>query len=641
MPLAQPIYTYVIPEGFEVAEGMVVEVPFGRTDKICMGVVWRVHGETPVWEKIKPIHAVLFDMEVVDRHQRDLWAWMADYYMCTLGEVMAAALPPRLEYLDLPNRVFEEGEEFQLPALSAAQQRVFEQIRDEKRGVTLLRGVTGSGKTEVYMHLAAEVLARGGQVLVLVPEIALTTQLIQRFKRVFGDRVTAYHSKVTAPRRNKIYQTLATSAGGELIIGARSAIFLPFRRLGLIVVDEEHDASYKQATPAPRYEARDCAVMMGRMTGCGVVLGSATPSLESYHNARRGKYGYVYLGERYGGSELPRVVISNTLKAVERGERTTHFNKVLLDKLQDTLEGGRQAMLFQNRRGFAPYIECAECGAAVMCRQCNVAMTWHKDDGVLRCHYCGRSTKVPAACPTCGAAALEPRGFGTQKVEKALEELFPEARIERLDRDVAGHEGIIGRFEAGETDILVGTQMITKGFDFGGVGLVGILNADNLLAYPDFRAAERAFQTLTQMSGRGGRRGGERAEVVIQTVRPQEPLIRQVAEGDYFSMARDQLAERREFLYPPFCRLVEIRLYGRYLDTLWATANNLASRGRAVFGSMLLGPQPALVDKVKNEHILTLLLKITDLTSRRKLADLLASFTLPKSLRISCDVDPQ
>ncbi len=633
-----------------------VRVQFGKR-KHMTGIVWRTHSERPPFV-VKPVEERL-DVRLTVEQMR-FWEWLAEYYVCSLGEVMAAALPSALrpegmsaedfaERMMKPRKrrakgvfsgVLPELPET-LPVLSDAQQEAVEDVKASEKGVVLLHGVTGSGKTEIYIRLIVEELKMGRNVLYLLPEIAMGSQLVGRVREWFGERVVVYNSRMTPRQRAEAWERVAVGEEGIVVLGVRSALLLPLRNLGLIVVDEEHDRSYKQEDPAPRYCARDAAIVLGGMMGARTVLGSATPSLESYHNARRGKYGYVYLGERYGGSELPRVVISNTLKAVERGERTTHFNKVLLDKLQDTLEGGRQAMLFQNRRGFAPYIECAECGAAVMCRQCNVAMTWHKDDGVLRCHYCGRSTKVPAACPTCGAAALEPRGFGTQKVEKALEELFPEARIERLDRDVAGHEGIIGRFEAGETDILVGTQMITKGFDFGGVGLVGILNADNLLAYPDFRAAERAFQTLTQMSGRGGRRGGERAEVVIQTVRPQEPLIRQVAEGDYFSMARDQLAERREFLYPPFCRLVEIRLYGRYLDTLWATANNLASRGRAVFGSMLLGPQPALVDKVKNEHILTLLLKITDLTSRRKLADLLASFTLPKSLRISCDVDPQ
>ncbi len=650
LPLAQPIYTYVIPEGFEVAEGMVVEVPFGRTDKICMGVVWRVHGETPVWEKIKPIHAVLFDMEVVDRHQRDLWAWMADYYMCTLGEVMAAALPPRLEYLDLPNRVFEEGEEFQLPALSAAQQRVFEQIRDEKRGVTLLRGVTGSGKTEVYMHLAAEVLARGGQVLVLVPEIALTTQLIQRFKRVFGDRVTAYHSKVTAPRRNKIYQTLATSAGGELIIGARSAIFLPFRRLGLIVVDEEHDASYKQATPAPRYEARDCAVMMGRMTGCGVVLGSATPSLESYANALSGKYGYATLDERYGGAVPPEVIVSDTLRAAKRGERKSHFNKELLDRMTDTLARGAQVMLFQNRRGVAPYMECKGCGWVPHCKHCNVALTLHREK--LVCHYCGKSVPLPTECPECGSRELTPMGFGTEKIEEETAKLFPQARIVRLDRDSVTSESAFNRIvkaiEQREYDIIIGTQMITKGFDFEGVELVGVLNADNLFANPDFRAGERAYQMLMQVAGRSGRRE-KPGTVVIQTSDVENPVIEAVVSGDYEAIAQKLLSQRDAYFYPPYARIFEVELRRRG-DTaqLRRAANLLAVELRKQFGRRVLGPAAPPIDRVRGEWRMVLVVKVESGASvaeaRGTLGNALNIVTQHadfKGVRIFCHVDPQ
>ncbi len=675
---------------------------------------------------VKPVEELLEGS--LSEGQMQFWEWLADYYMCSLGEVMAAALPTALrpeglsdeefateayrptmenyvstvgdvneafeslgrapkQYkalleiaeaggVDVPRkglkadvatlralekkglvsiaqREIARGElpplPTELPVLSAAQEKASLGIRSKFANyqVVVLQGVTGSGKTEIYVRLIAEQLAAGRNVLYLLPEIAMSSQLVRRVRGWFGDRVVVYHSRLTGRRRAEVWKRVRASEGGMVVLGVRSAVLLPVRNLGLVVVDEEHDASYKQDDPAPRYHARDAAVVLARMSGAKTLLGSATPSLESYSNAAAGKYGYVELNERYGGAMMPQVMVSDTLTAVSRGERKSHFNKLLLDRLKETLVQGRQAMLLQNRRGFAPYIECGECGSVVKCGQCNVAMTWHKDDGVLRCHYCGRAQRFPTVCPACGAAALETRGFGTEKVTEEVERLFPAARVVRLDRDTAmsarRYEGTIAAFERGDADILVGTQMITKGFDFGGVALVGILNADNLLAYPDFRAGERAFQTITQMAGRCGRRD-ERGQVVIQTSQPDNPLIRQAADGDYAAMAREQLAERAEFLYPPYCRLVEVTLRHRDGARLWEAANRLAVTGRDVFGRMLLGPQPPVVDRVRGEEILALMLKVERGSSfaeaRRRLRELLADSRL-RGVRVTINVDPQ
>lgn len=722
LPVAHGVFTFAV-EG-EVAVGRMVRVQFG-TRKHVTGVVRRVHDVRPPFA-VKTVEEVL-EGSVTEKQIR-FWEWLADYYMCTLGEVMAAALPGVLRPEGLSgeeftrdvykpstesyistvgdvNEAFEslgraprqykallevaeaggvnvprkslkadaatlralEAKGFvsivtrellrgelpalpaRLPVLSSAQQMTFDEIKErfEVAQVVVLQGVTGSGKTEIYVNLIAEQLAAGRNVLYLLPEIAMSSQLVRRVTGWFGERVVAYHSRLTARQRAEAWGRVRASQGGMVVLGVRSAVLLPVQNLGLVVVDEEHDASYKQDDPAPRYHARDAAIVLAQTTGAKVLLGSATPSLESFFNARTGKYGYVELNERYGGAVMPQVMVSDTLKAVARGERTVHFNKLLLDKLSETLDAGRQAMLFQNRRGFAPYVECGECGAVVKCGRCNVAMTWHRGDGVLRCHYCGRAQSLPTVCPACGAAALKPRGFGTEKAAEEVERLFPKARVARLDRDTASsarrYERTIAAFERGETDILVGTQMITKGFDFGGVSLVGILNADNLLAFPDFRAAERAFQTITQMAGRCGRRD-EQGQVVIQTSQPANTLIRQAADGDYAAMANEQLAERSEFLYPPYCRLIEITLRHRDGERLWKVANSLAEAGRAVFGKMLLGPQPPMVDRVKGEEILTLLLKVARGSSfsetRRRLSELLADNRL-RGVRVTCNTDPQ
>ena len=744
LPLAQPAYTFAVPEGMTVAAGDAVAVQFGR-QKIYAGIVWRVHDRRPSAGRVKPILRKLYDAPLLPQPQMRLWEWMADYYLCTVGEVMRAALPslmkpsgdteeafseeefrPRMEcYVSLAaelhdeerfheacerlsrrapkqyeallevatvgddtriatgevarrllradygvlnalcrkgllvardhERTVEHGRSaFRLPELTAHQQAALESLRGQfARGVhtALLQGITGSGKTEIYIHLIAEVLERGGDVLLLVPEIALTAQLIERMERIFGSRVTAYHSKLTGRRRSETYLRLNRSAGGEFIVGARSALFLPLKRLELVIVDEEHDTSYKQTDPAPRYQARDCAVMMARITGGHTLLGSATPSLETWLNARSGKYGYAQLTERYGAARPPVIYLSDTLRAARRGERTAHFNKLLLDKIDETLRRGDQVMLFQNRRGFSPYVECTECGWTARCPNCNVTLTYHKNGHKLVCHYCGYTTDVPAKCPACRVADVVPTGFGTEKVEEEIARLFPEARVARLDRDSVTSERafsvIVADVEARRTDILVGTQMITKGFDFAGVSLVGILNADNLTNGPDFRAAERALQLMMQVAGRAGRRN-DGGEVVIQTSDPTNPLIRQVVAGDYEAMARGQLAVRQAFFYPPYARLTALTLRHRDPALLREGAMALADGLRVRFGRRVLGPMAPPVDRIRGEYLVGLLLKIESGASSARARELLrselkafAAHPTFKSITVVVDVDPQ
>ena len=547
-----------------------------------------------------------------------------------------------------------DGAAFRLPCLTPRQQEALGALRAAYaagKTTALLHGVTSSGKTEIYIHLAAEVLARGGDVLLLVPEIALTAQLIERMERIFGSRVTSYHSRLSDRRRAETYLRLSRSEGGEFVIGARSAIFLPLNRLQLVIVDEEHDASYKQTDPAPRYHARDCAVMAARLVACRTLLGSATPSLESWLNAATGKYGRALLTERYGEARPPRIVLSDTLRAARRGERHVHFNKLLLDRLGEALDRGEQAMLFQNRRGFSPYVACTECGWTARCPQCNVTLTYHKAGERLVCHYCGHTEPVPAKCPSCRVTDVVPAGFGTEKIEEEIARVFPEARVARLDRDTATSErafnAIVADFARRKTDILVGTQMIAKGFDFEGVALVGVLNADNLLNNPDFRAAERAFQLLTQVAGRAGRRSAE-GEVVIQTAEPGHPVLRQVVAGDYEAMAREQLAERQAFFYPPYARLVALTLRHRDPQLLRRGASFLADRLRGRFGRRLLGPMAPPVDRIRGEYLAGLLLKIesgaSSVRAREVLAAELKTFAGHPEFRhivVTPDVDPQ
>ena len=507
------------------------------------------------------------------------------------------------------------GESFLTPTLSEAQSVALKAIHKAHKEdrVALLHGVTGSGKTEIYMHLIADALSRGESVLMLVPEIVVTSQLVERLERIFEGRVTTYHSRLTPLRRGKTYLRLAAASGGELVVGVRSSIFLPLNNLGLVVVDEEHDANYKQSDMAPRYNSRDMAVVMGRMYGAKVVLGSATPSLESYLNAMAGKYAYVELTERWGEGVLPEVVISDTIRSVKRGERKTHFNFDLLRDVERALSSGDQAILFQNRRGYAPYIQCRTCGYSPRCPHCNVTLTQHKSTARMECHYCGYNIPTPTVCPNCEIQDMALMGFGTEKAVEEISRLFPQARVERLDSDTSTSESafkrIVSNFQNRESDILVGTQIVTKGFDFGGVATVGILNADNLLSTPDFRASERAFQLMMQVAGRAGRRN-DRGRVVIQTSQPKHPVIQYVASGDYHGMARAELNERKNFGYPPFSHLVRLQLRSENYELLRRASHFVAGFMRQKFGSRVMGPVSSALEILRGEHRSEILLKI-------------------------------
>ena len=703
-----------------VGVGDAVVVQFGSS-RYYTGIVWSITATKPDYPRIKPILRRLYSTPLLSSRAQRLWEWVAEYYMCSIGEVMRVALPslakpsstslgdleeqllqPRQErYIALcrelqseealaeyslsnsrraprrieimeqiaalaitrhavdgyvPRRLIDAEapqllalrnkgliteelrerevckhsaqQEFLLPTLSPAQQQSLDAIQEghHKGKVALLHGITGSGKTEIYIHLMAEALAKGRDVMMLVPEIVITSQLIERLERIFEGRTTTYHSRLTPQRRGKTYLRLAASSGGELIVGVRSALFLPMTNPGLIIVDEEHDPSYKQSDMQPRYNARDVAVMMGHLYGAKVVLGSATPSLESYMNGIKGKYCYVELNERWGEAMLPEVVVSDTLRAVKRGERKVHFNFDLLGAIEQSLRSNKQVILFQNRRGYSPYVQCKSCGYTPRCPHCNVTLTQHKASSRLECHYCGYNIEHTHFCPTCKSGDMSAMGFGTEKVVEEVSRLYPEARIERLDADSSASESsfkqIVSNFENHTTDILVGTQIITKGFDFEGVTTVGILNADNLLSTPDFRASERAFQLMMQVAGRAGRRN-ERGCVVIQTSQPKHPVIGYVATGDYHAMAQAELAERELFGYPPYSHLVRLTLRSKDYELLRHGAHYCASMMRKKFGQRVMGPVSAQREMVRGEHYAEILLKVEAGASMRRARQLL------------------
>ncbi len=552
---------------------------------------------------------------------------------------------------------------FNLPKLTEHQTAALEVIRESDKRCALLHGVTGSGKTELYIHLIAEQLAMGKDVLMLLPEIALTTQLIERMELIFGSRVTPYHSKIPAKRRTETFMQMAqNNDGGNFIVGARSAIFLPLNNLGLIIVDEEHDSSYKQMEPAPLYNARDAAHILAGIYDARVVLGSATPSLESWTNAKTDKFALARLTERFGEAVLPEIIVSNSRAAGKRGERKGHFNSALIERVEERFKRGEQSMLFQNRRGFAPYVECTGCGWVPQCPHCNVSLTMHKSGASLRCHYCDYATVLPSICPTCNdpKQKIEPRGFGTEKIEEQLTEIIPDIRTTRLDRDTASStaafERIIGGFKRHESDVMVGTQMIAKGFDFDKVTLVGILNADNMLNNPDFRAEERAFALMTQVAGRAGRRKTEstegeeerKAEVVIQTTQPNHRIMEFVQDNDYETMARTLLKERKEFFYPPYSRLIEINLFQKNMELLYSGANSLSKLLIERFSGRVRGPVAPPVDRVNGVWKVSFILKIesgaSSMRAREVLKEVIAKWRTNegvKTIHLSCNVDPQ
>ena len=719
LPLAiSDVYTYNIPsEGCQLLDaslsdarqasygtaapiGCRVLVPLGK--KSVIGIIYCRHeGELAPNIKVRDIIQVIDEQPIVTSKQFQLWEWLAQYYMCTLGEVMAAALPSEIiddnysaattQYIQLsPAYLAPEAQEQLFKELQRAkkqeqlvrdflrlaqnyqverrvlleqsgvsgailrilidkgvfleEQRPISRLQQytgevqsprtldqqqshalsdiqqawEKTPVTLLHGVTSSGKTEVYIHLIDQVLKQGKQVLYLVPEIALTTQLTDRLRAVFGDQLVVYHSRFSNAERVEIYNTIKENnsefkiQNSKLILGARSAIFLPFNDLGLIIVDEEHEPSYKQQDPAPRYHARSAAIMMAHWYGAKVLLGTATPSIESYYNALTGKYGLVEMKERYKGLQLPQITMIDLQRQYHRKEMYGHFADPLVDRIREELAKGKQVILFQNRRGYAPVLQCTKCGEAPKCPNCDVTMTYHKATNSLICHYCGHSTRIPSKCPKCGGE-MRTQGFGTERLEEEIKGLFPEARVARMDLDSTrkkdSYQQIIDDFAAHRVDILIGTQMVTKGLHFNDVSLVAVLQADSLLNMPDFRSYEQAFQMLEQVSGRAGRTGSQ-GEVMIQTFNPKNPVFEFLKAHNYEGLYHQQIAERELFKYPPYQRLIMLTLRHRDLGRLDAAATLLQQRLQQSFGERISGVIIPSVTKISNQWVRQIRLRV-------------------------------
>ncbi len=743
LPLAvRGKFTYSIPDNIAglVKPGVLVNVQFGGR-KQYSGIVYRVHDIPPDLKNVKPLIDVCDPIPVVNESQLKFWLWISEYYLCSEGEVMKAAIPseislnnfkPRLEtFIRLSKRFTEEelnlfldklkkapkqqiilsayirlsaypeGTEI-LPVsksillsesgssaavldvlidkgiltaasqpvsripdignykepikqLSEAQSVAFRSIKSQlqEKDIVLLHGVTSSGKTEIYIHLIEEQLKKGKQVLYLLPEIALTTQIILRLKRHFGAVTGVYHSRFSDNEKVEIWKKVAENDplnSYRLILGVRSSLFLPFSDLGLIIVDEEHDGSYKQHDPAPRYHARDSAIMLATMHNAKTVLGSASPSIESYNNVVNGKYGLTELKERFGLIKLPTIVLANTREAYRKKLMVSHFTPELLQAIDNALGKEEQIILFQNRRGFSPYIECSECGWIPVCVQCAVNLTYHKGIGKLVCHYCGYTTSIPSKCGNCNSMGMVTRGFGTEKIEDEIKIVFPGARVARMDQDTTRNKNsfnkLISAFEERRIDILIGTQMISKGLDFENLTVVGILNADNLLNYPDFRAHERSFQLMEQVSGRAGRRQ-KQGTVVIQTSDPANKIIRLVLRHDYLNMFRMQTEERMAFNYPPFCRLVKVSIRHKDQNQLNYFSDILGRDLKEIFGKRVLGPESPVISRVQLWYIKTILIKIEKERPLIKAKQLIIEATdrLEKEkgasgVKIAIDVDP-
>ena len=741
------LFTYSVPDSLagRVGQGIRVLVPFGKS-KTYVGLVVRTHNNKPDFN-VKDISTVMDDAPVVNAVQLELWRWMADYYLSSVGDVMNAALPSGLKsedgytaktetYVSLaPEYHSERAIRVALDVLkrATAQLKVFETFltlshwdtisgdtcaesvaevsRDElmnethstsavfrnlvvrkflntyereigrlnnagephpelikplneaqqtaynnivfsflKKNVVLLHGVTSSGKTEIYIHLIRQAIERRQQVLYLLPEIALTVQIRQRLQRVFGNRLGIYHSKYSDAERVEIWKKQLSAAPYDVILGARSAVLLPFTNLGLVIIDEEHETSFKQQDPAPRYHARSVAIMLARKFGAKVLLGSATPSLESWNNAHTGKFGLVSLMQRYNDIRLPEIEVVDIKDLQRRKMMSGPFSPRLMAAVRKALDNGEQAILFQNRRVFAPMIECRECGWVPHCDKCDVSLTYHKSLGQLTCHYCGTTYTVPEVCPCCGSRNLRGRGYGTEKVEDYVMELFPDARVARMDLDTTrtrnAYERLISDFSAHKTDILIGTQMVSKGLDFDKVSVVGILNADSMLNYPDFRAYEHAFMMMAQVAGRAGRKG-KQGLVILQTKSPQLPVITQVVRNDCEGLFADQLDERQAFCYPPFCHLIYVFLKHRDDAVVASASMRLGDILRGWFGSRVLGPDKPSVSKVKALNIRKIMLKLEngiDLAKvrlyLRKAQAMMGQDAKYRSVQIYFDVDP-
>ncbi|WP_068474772.1 replication restart helicase PriA [Saccharicrinis aurantiacus] len=811
LPVPLPrLFTYAVP--WDIAEnlevGMRVIVPFGKK-KFYSGVVYQLHDNEPQDYEVKEIGTVLDETPVVTITQLNFWQWIADYYMCTLGEVYKAALPaglklesetkihynadwekeealtqkesqildilqekkvasiqelnnlseiknalptvkrlldkealfvseklkdgfkPRtqkiigisakyqkeqmlqnaftqlgrakkqLEVLmtlltliggahpenfaktitrDLLKKkcdttgaairqivqkgILEETDEIisrlnqsdtqikELHPLTSEQEKAYVEIKAQYRekDAVLLHGVTSSGKTEIYIHLIEEQIKLGNQVLYLLPEIALTTQITQRLKAVFGNKLGVYHSKYSDAERVEVWDDILKKNNYQVIIGVRSSIFLPFDKLGLIIIDEEHENTYKQFDPAPRYHARDTAIVLAAMHKAKVLLGTATPSIETYYNTQIGKFGLVELFNRYEGIQMPEIITSNVREERRKKRMVTNFSPILIDEVRGALAKNEQVILFQNRRGFSPYIECNQCAWVPKCDYCDVSMTYHKHNNQLICHYCGHSYFLPRTCKACESHELETKGFGTEKIEEDVKLMLPEASVLRMDLDTArtrkAHEKIINSFQSGEVDILIGTQMISKGLDFDNVSIVGILNADSMLNYPDFRAFERSFQLMSQVSGRAGRKN-KQGKVILQTTNPDNPVILDVINNNFKNHYNEQLAERELFKYPPFYRLVYFTVRHKNNRLAEQVADYFTNYLRSIFDSRVIGPQEPPISKIQNWHLRKVMVKIEKGASLKKVKELInqaiiASLSHPafKAAQIQIDVDP-
>jgi len=552
----------------------------------------------------------------------------------------------------------EAGGEMTQKPFNPAQQQAYDKLKTdfETKDISLLHGVTSSGKTEIYLRLLKETLDAGKQALYLLPEIALTTQIITRLQNYFGGTISVYHSRFNENERVEVWKTVLGQGPGKqglaanLVLGARSAVFLPFTDLGLIIVDEEHDSSYKQYDPAPRYNARETAIFLASLHQAKVLLGSATPSVESTFNAQQGKFGFAELTDRFGGMEMPVIEIVDIKEASKRKQMKSHFSPQLLEKIELALANKEQVILFQNRRGFAPMLECATCAWTPHCTQCDVSLTYHKQVNQLRCHYCGYSIKPPAVCTACGDTNMRTKGFGTEKIEDELSIFYPNAKIARMDLDTTrakfAHRQLIGEFEERNIDILVGTQMVTKGLDFDHVSLVGILNADSMLNFPDFRAFERSYQLMAQVSGRAGRKN-KRGHVIIQSYNPEHPILQFVVNNNYSGMYISELNERKNFQYPPYFRLIQFTLKHKDLDLINAGAKHFADVMKGHFGKRVLGPEFPAVARIRNEYHKNILLKCEREASMNKVREILnaeisAFKNNPdfKSVKVVTDVDP-
>ena len=667
LPLAiRDCYTYSVPDGLSIpVPGTRVVVPL--MNKAVRGVVLREHTEQidAVWaDKIRPLTSIADDAPAVSAEQLALWQWMSSYYMCSIGEVMAAALPGGLDkrLMDPPKRSRKSAKPYSGPiepmhALSSIQAKSIDSIESfwsVGKQIVLLHGVTSSGKTDLYIHLIQKQLEAGKNVLYLVPEIALTTQLTSRLQCIFGDKLIVYHSRFTDAERELRYKQISAFSSQHsdnyVVLGARSAIFLPIAELGLIIMDEEHDPSYKQAEPNPRYHARAAAIMLAHIHQAKVLLGTATPSIESYYLAQKGVYGLVTITERFGGVELPDIRLVDLRRQYERKEMYGHFSDPLVEQIQQCLADGKQVILFQNRRGYAPQIQCTQCGQPPRCVQCDVAMTYHKREHELRCHYCGYHTPLPPVCPQCGGE-LQAIGFGTERIEDEIQHLFPETRVLRMDLDTTrnknAYEDIINAFARHECDILVGTQMITKGLHFDDVRLVAVLNADPLFNQPDFRAYERAYQMLEQVAGRAGRKG-TKGEVWIQTFDPTNAVLGMVRLHDYEALYRQQIAERELFHYPPFYRVMRLQMRDHNGVRVHRVATELQTYLTRIFGPRVSAVIIPSVERVQAYTIRELTLRIEaganmDEAKRRlkEAIDHIWSMKPNKNTKIIVDIDPQ